>query len=258
LAHDDSLSLAFSVIGACLQQIRQPSRWEDSFENYQHAAENGSKNATNFLWRAEAYMELGYLELAMSDLDKCLSIDPQYGNCHRHKAMLYLLRGDRNKGIALFLQTLKSNVSGSQPLFVSGSQPLFVSAFALSGNEVAALLLADLETGRTGAPIVDWVNLIETPDIDRHMPMKAFNRWIEHENINTNMLEPMAIAFGAYDRITHNSTHIYRIWLPEFAEFRQSPHFKRVISEFDMLPFWQSHGFPPQCRPIGDQDFECD
>jgi TolB-like protein len=64
LALDNGLSLAHSVIGLVFTN-RPPYRWEDSFENYRLAAENGSKNASNFLWRAINYMVLGYFELAM-------------------------------------------------------------------------------------------------------------------------------------------------------------------------------------------------
>ncbi len=251
LALDDGLSLAYSVIGLVLSG-RLPYRWQDAFENFRLAAANSSKNATNLLWRAISYMQLGYFELAMADLEQCLSIDPQYGNCHRWKAMLHLLRGERDKGIALLSRTLESGVSGPQPLFVS--------AFTLSGNRAAALLLADRFTGRTGAPIKDWVNLIENPDLDRREALAAFDRWVEREKRGMATIVPMAIAFGAYDRITpgKNLNYFSSIWLPEFAKFRQSPHFKRAVSEFDMPAFWRSHGFPPQCRPIGDDDFECD
>ena len=120
------------------------------------------------------------------------------------------------------------------------------------------MFAADRTTGRTGAPIKDWVNLIENPDLDRREALAALDRWVERENIDVNRLEPMLIAFGAYDRITHGNTEIYSIWVPEFAKFRQSRHFKRVVSEFDMQTYWRSHGFPPQCRPIGENDFECD
>jgi TolB-like protein/Tfp pilus assembly protein PilF len=249
LAIDDGLSLAYSVIGSVLRE-RQPYLWQDSFENYKLAAANGNKNATNFLWRAITYMHLGFFELAMADLDHCLRIDPQYGNCHMHKAVVYLLRGERDKGIALFLHTLESGVTGGQTSFIS--------ALVLDGNRVAALLLADKYTGFTGAPIKAWVDLIENREIDRQAALEAFDRWVERQNIDTNQIEAMSIAFGAYDRITHGIYDIYTIWLPEFAEFRQSPHFNRVVNEFNMQTYWRSSGFPPQCRSIGDTDFECE
>ncbi len=251
LALDDDLSLAYSVIGSVLSN-RPPYRWQDSFENFRLAAENGGKNATNFLWRAISYMKLGYFELAMADLDQCLSIDPQYGNCHRHIAKLHLLLGERDKGIAYLLRTLENGVRGGYPMFIS--------AFALNGNRAAALLAADRNTGRTGAPIKDWVDLIENPDLDRREALAALDRWVERENIDMNRREPMLIAFGIYDRATHESgrVYLYSIWLPEFAKFRQSHQFKKTVREFNMLAFWRSHGFPPQCRLIGDDDFECD
>jgi len=102
--------------------------------------------------------------------------------------------------------------------------------------------------------------LIENPDLDRREALAALDRWVERENIDMNRRVPMLIAFGAHDRATHESERIYTysIWLPEFAKFRQSLQFKKTVREFDMPAFWRSHGFPPQCRPIGDNDFECD
>ena len=251
LALNDGLSLAYSTIGLVFSD-NHPFRWKDAIENFKLATENGSKNATNFLFLAGTYMTLGYSELAMNAINQCLGLDPQYGNCHRFKAMIYLLLGERDKGIDLLLRSLESGVTGPQPLFVS--------ALALSGHRIAALLLADSYTGHTGAPIKEWVNLIENPNIDRSEALRAFDHWVERENISVNMFIPMLIAFGIYDQATHESHqgYIWSIWLPEFAKFRQSPQFKKLVSEYEMLPFWQSHGFPPQCRPIGDQDFECD
>ena len=140
-------------------------------------------------------MKLGYFELAMGALDQCISSDPQYGTCHMHKATLYLLRGERSKGIALFVRNLESGFSGGRSWFVS--------AFALSGNRVAALLIADEFTDRTGAPIKDWVNLIENPDIDRRAALEALDRWVERETIDVNQIDTMPIAVGDYDRLTH-------------------------------------------------------
>ena len=192
---------------------------------------------------------MGYSELAMTELNHCLRIDPQYGNCLRHKAMSYLLMDERDKGIALYSDLLENGKSGPQPMFVS--------AFALSGNRVAALLLADRTTGRTGAPIVDWVNLIEDPDAQRRDALAAFNRWAEHNDTSVNIFL-MALAFGAYDRASGALHYKQGIWLPEFTKFRQSLHFKRFVRETNMQSFWRFYGFPPQCRPIGDDDFECD
>ena len=33
---------------------------------------------------------------------------------------------------------------------------------------------------------------------------------------------------------------------------------KRKILETGIHDYWRKNGFPPQCRPLGDDDFECD
>ena len=31
-----------------------------------------------------------------------------------------------------------------------------------------------------------------------------------------------------------------------------------MMRDIGLPEYWRKHGFPPQCRPIGDDDFECD
>jgi adenylate cyclase len=47
-------------------------------------------------------------------------------------------------------------------------------------------------------------------------------------------------------------------WGSEFARYRQSEPFKRFIERSGTLDYWQAHGFPPQCRSVGEADFACD
>jgi hypothetical protein len=45
---------------------------------------------------------------------------------------------------------------------------------------------------------------------------------------------------------------------PEYAAIKASPHRKRLMREIGSYEFWKVNGFPPQCRAVGDDDFECD
>ena len=40
--------------------------------------------------------------------------------------------------------------------------------------------------------------------------------------------------------------------------FQGSPAFKRILQSSGVLAYWRAHGFPPQCRAVGKQDFTCD
>jgi hypothetical protein len=47
-------------------------------------------------------------------------------------------------------------------------------------------------------------------------------------------------------------------WGPSFHRFRQTEAFERIIRDAGVLAYWRAHRFPPQCRPVGAEDFTCD
>lgn len=47
------------------------------------------------------------------------------------------------------------------------------------------------------------------------------------------------------------------LWCPEYAAFRQTADFKKLAIAMGMHSYWRKHGFPPQCKPVGKDDFAC-
>ena len=45
---------------------------------------------------------------------------------------------------------------------------------------------------------------------------------------------------------------------PESAWLRGGPRWKEQVRKDGILDTWRKHGFPQQCKPLGDDDFECD
>jgi hypothetical protein len=76
-------------------------------------------------------------------------------------------------------------------------------------------------------------------------------------------------AAPVYDRTQPDFLFIYRQydqlrradmaywWFPYPLEFRDSPHRKRMMREMGLPEYWRKAGFPPQCTPVGEDDFEC-
>jgi hypothetical protein len=31
-----------------------------------------------------------------------------------------------------------------------------------------------------------------------------------------------------------------------------------LLQQIGVPTYWRAHGFPPQCRPVGEEDFVCD
>jgi hypothetical protein len=73
--------------------------------------------------------------------------------------------------------------------------------------------------------------------------------------------EKTYLWLGAYDRIgslTNLRLDLLTQWEPGFPGFRNSPAFKRVLERIGVPDYWRKHGYPPQCRAIGKDDFTCD
>jgi adenylate cyclase len=54
------------------------------------------------------------------------------------------------------------------------------------------------------------------------------------------------------------SSGLYFIWSPVMTEVRQLPRFKEFVREIGLVDYWKEYGWPDLCRPVGDDDFECD
>ena len=64
----------------------------------------------------------------------------------------------------------------------------------------------------------------------------------------------LLILFGRYEM--RPTTNIF--WQPLFSGYRASAQFKEVMKERGILNYWRETGFPDICRPIGEDDFECE
>jgi len=40
--------------------------------------------------------------------------------------------------------------------------------------------------------------------------------------------------------------------------YRDSKQFKDYVRQARLQTYWRKHGWPDLCRPLGDDDFECD
>jgi len=66
---------------------------------------------------------------------------------------------------------------------------------------------------------------------------------------------------GEYQKIAESSTidsstHVHRD--PGFPRFLNSPAPKAVLERLGIPAYWREHGYPPQCRAVGQRDFTCD
>ena len=71
-----------------------------------------------------------------------------------------------------------------------------------------------------------------------------------------NFLPSALLILKAYDGITSASMDP-PIWWARDDAWLKSQSRKRLMQSWHLPEYWRKHGFPPQCRPIGEADFEC-
>ena len=67
-------------------------------------------------------------------------------------------------------------------------------------------------------------------------------------------LEPVLLRLGHLDF----AQAPIGTWGADGSSYRQSPQFHNYVKQAGILQYWREAGFPDLCRPVGDDDFECD
>ena len=115
--------------------------------------------------------------------------------------------------------------------------------------------------GSIGAPVIEWIRAIENPGGDNSAGLARLKDWERQTDSGVTIAVAIPFAwmtFGAWDEIAKDaSMHVYMPWHPDAGEFRKTDVYKDVVRESGVFAYWQARGYPPQCKPVGDDDFEC-
>jgi TolB-like protein len=251
---EDSLSMPYAVLGYLRGQER-PTDYVAIFDLYEEALKRDPRETSALLWRGNDKIALGFFDDAIADLDHCHEIDPGYENCVVFGSLARLYSGDLEGAIKQFEHQAGSN-SPSQAL------PIAI-ALTTNGSRFEAMLglaWAAESFQLSIKPRVIYRALTE-PNFDAESELRGY---IEEQVALTGEIPDLtlfggfpALIFRRYDEMVPSLQNMFW-WQPGLTEFRASPHRNRLIRELGIYDFWRASGFPPQCRPIGDDDFECD
>ena len=245
------LSMARAVLG--LHATSNDADYLVGIDYLEAAVEKDDKNTTAWLWRGLSFKQLGFLDKAISDFESCLEIDPMYQNCRQHMATVYLMKGDVDRAVELLEFTLEYG-------FHSITEN-FVSYLVRNDRRYLAMLIADIKTDLDAAPVVEWIRAIENPDADNSAGLARLEDWASNSGTGRTLADipDIYVSFRAYDELEQGGvTSRWILWHPDAAEFRGTLQFKRLVRATGLVDYWFERGFPPQCRPLGDNDFECD
>ena len=215
------------------------------------AIEIDPNNATHYLWRGIDWSTLGFQEKSIADLEHCLELDPAYENCRRHLAFSYFIIDENEKGLELFQQGAERGYTGANLMFVqrflSLDKPMLATQMIWDGEEIGSTL-----------PGKEILEAMQYPARDHSrgvVKLQAYLDQLEGGSIGEAMIFS---AFKAFHLVEYDPGFPRWIWLHENADFRKSEYFQKHLEKTGALDYWREHGFPPACRPLGEEDFECD
>jgi len=255
---DPALSMPWAAL-AMAEQNEQNVDWARSLELSDKAIKADPKNATAYLWRSIAWLNLGFFEKALADQDSCLRVDPAYKNCTRWKAQTYIYTGDDAKAMDLFEQGIASG-------FVTNRANSFVPSMVRRGNTLAArLILKEINVAPEFSNIL--VSALSNPDASNIDARTLVAKYSDGNTKNSGVDLSVRIVYlwlGDFDAVAENvvdgsnSNDEILAWEPARPEWRNSSAFKRVLQKMGVVNYWQKKGFPPHCHAVGSNDFTCE
>ena len=244
LTLDPNLAMPWAV-RALLMQYRVPIPFAETLGLMDRAINADPMLASVYLWRAITWLNLGFMDRAIADLDACLAIDPAYQNCVRWKAVAVAYAGDDALAMTLFEQGV---VAG----FTHNRADTFLERMIRDGDQLTAMLLMrDMEL-----PLEGQHALLEAVGQDQP-PSDLEALMSRHPNFDNPTMHMLLRAYDRAARYDGRVTTLVAQWDPVRADFRGSTAFRRLIERQGIPDYWREHGYPPACRPKDDDDYEC-
>lgn len=245
-------SLAYAALGGAMNNA--PGEVFAGLEYLDRALELDPDNVVALDWRATNFSALGYFQEGREALEHCLDVDPGYVKCRNELINIYYLLGERELALDALYRTLEQGYG----LINNTAFDVLID----NGQREEAMFLVGGQIG-FDAPLGPIIDAFLDPE--NHSAEDAYALARAHAAANPETFGPSGVYYVAArlgidplpDLTTDILTNI-NIWYPFFGEARRLELFRGLAREFGALGFWKEYGFPPQCRPIGDDDFECD
>ncbi len=199
-------------------------------------------------WRGLSLASLGYLDAALADFTRCVEYEPYYIPCVGNQLITLGSLGRDAEAVAVYKAGLRN---GSVMIYFPPIGP-----FSRQGEEIALLSAFNTENMLFGwhrhGELYDALRQPETEqrELAADMINSQKNRGVNSQDMSLFL----ATLLGDHSRVLVHA----RLWDASFKKYRQSDNFKLGIEKSGILDYWREHGFPPQCRPLPNKDFECD
>ncbi|OAB58131.1 hypothetical protein AY599_00295 [Leptolyngbya valderiana BDU 20041] len=247
---DSSQVLAHGILGLIqdfgLYDSAETGRYQRILDQYEAALTISPNDPGVLNWRGFTYLRAGYTEQARADFERCIETEPGYAPCNANLVAALTLDGNDDAALERLDRAIELGVyTGDIPSLANLHQLGLERAFYFHAIRLPSLrgwLGMDEIHDALARPGEDHSALIRR--LEAHGELVGSSR----------SLDELMLALGKYDA----RPPTFAIWFDSYRAYRQSPQFKEHMRLLGLVEFWTSNGFPAFCRPLGEDDFECD
>jgi TolB-like protein/tetratricopeptide (TPR) repeat protein len=244
---DNSLALAITALMDLYDRLdgQGSESYEDIFAAYDRALELDPNNSNVLNWQGASYSYVGDNERAAAAFRRCVEIDPALSPCHGNLAVELLSLGREEEASAAIDSAVDAGAFAASPR----EMLLLVELRRRDAFLQMALNVPDLSGFRGFNALYDVLTgASEDPRVAVEL------KTLLAENAASARTYTLLNALGDYERPLQVMVH----WIGVMAPYRRSPEFKEHARASGLPDYWRRHGFPSQCRPVGETDFECE
>ena len=233
------------------------SDFETALKELDTAIKLDRRESTFWMWRGMQMAELGYLEEALKYYREAYRLAPDVGINSDHFGSTLLNLGRFEEAYPYLSKSIDSGRKTYSILFFHNlHNGDFLNARLdamrrFGGHEMLQYLMPVFEGQHEASERQELIN--------RFWEKLKLLRPDDRQTYNNPLFTG---AMGDFDRATEifyqNPGWRTRIWNPALAEYRSSAQFKGYVRQTRIEAYWRKHGWPDFCRPLGDDDFECD
>lgn len=208
---------------------------------------------------ADHYMILGRFKKAKQILEEQLKVDPVNPRHHSNNIQLSLIHSDEEQALEHNKVAYgllgdgwedKKLISSRRLYYVENEDKKDDPPSNLKGFLGITDVFAEYLISEELAEIRKWLN----EEDDRLTVSKLYEGSLyaaysgDHE-----------FAMGLIEKAgMQRADRLENLWYPVYREVRKSSRFKEFAKNMGLVDYWKKFGWPDLCRPIGDDDFECD
>ncbi|MEJ2534172.1 MAG: hypothetical protein P8008_01510, partial [Gammaproteobacteria bacterium] len=231
----------------------------ESLDRYEEIVRHHPKHSLARGWHSVTLFSSGYVERALAEMSVAVELDPAYGLLLDWYARMALAAGKPEEATSSARRAIQLGRA-------LGIVPLEFYALETGNREILEPYLADI-----GEEQREYVGLLfalrdGTVTLDEglawadRMEREGSDFFAEYYRMTMQMLVGTSDAFFDTLRsiLSFDNTAPTIVWMPLAERHRGSPEMIEWIRELGLDDLWRQRGWPPFCRPTGDEDFSCD